>query len=133
MDPKSKQTLDVDLSPTGGHQIHFSREGFWEKLKSYAKKIGGVGVYTALILYYLLEDERTPIAQRAIIMGALGYLILPLDLIPDMIMGVGFTDDLGALYAALQAVKLHLNEDHFERAKEKYKTWFKEAPPMLDL
>ena len=133
MGPKSKQTQDVDLSTTQGHQSYFSREGFWDKLKSYAKTIGGVGVYTALILYYLLEDERTPIAQRAIIMGALGYLILPLDLIPDMIMGVGFTDDLGALYAALQAVKVHLNEDHFERAKKKYKTWFREAPPMLDL
>lgn len=63
--------------------------------------------YNALLLYYVLIDSNVPISIRITIAGALGYLILPLDLIPDFIIGLGFTDDLAALCYVVEQVQAY--------------------------
>lgn len=69
------------------------------------------------------------------IIGALGYFILPLDLIPDFAAGVGFTDDLGALGLALIQVAMYIDEDVKLKAKEKSKRGFQKNTifPLLML
>ena len=52
-------------------------------------------VYTALILYYTLESDKVSLKDKALIVGALGYLISPLDVIPDAIPIAGLGDDQG--------------------------------------
>jgi uncharacterized membrane protein YkvA (DUF1232 family) len=56
--------------------------------------------------------------------GALGYFILPLDLIPDVVVGLGYTDNLGALRLALFQIAMYIDEDIKDQAKEKLKDWF---------
>jgi uncharacterized membrane protein YkvA (DUF1232 family) len=103
---------------------HFSDEKFWEKLKKFAKKAGSSVVYAVLLLYFTLQKPEVPVKAKTIIIGALGYFILPFDLIPDLAVGVGYTDDLGALGVALFQVAMYIDEDIKSKAKDKLKEWF---------
>lgn len=103
---------------------HYSEEKFWTKLKKFAVKAGHSVVYTALLLYYTLQKPELPMKARVTILAALGYFILPLDLIPDIAVGVGFTDDLGALGVALIQVAMHIDDDVRKKAKTKLSEWF---------
>jgi len=79
------------------------------------------------MLYYCFQDPATPAKARAIIIGALGYFILPLDAIPDFVPVIGFADDLAALAAALGAILAYLKPEHRVRAKLKLREWFPET------
>ena len=68
---------------------NYSESGFWAKVKKVAKKAGVKVIYVALILYYELADPNVSPKEKAIIIGALGYFILPIDLIPDAIPVLG--------------------------------------------
>lgn len=105
---------------------HFSEGEFWEKLKSFAKKMGIKVVYLALLLYYVLTCDAVPREDKLKILGALGYLILPIDLIPDSIPVLGFSDDLAALLWAYHSVQANVNEQIEQQAKCKLHEWFGE-------
>ena len=102
----------------------FTQKGFVEKIARSAKRAGVKLVYAALILYYTLESPDVSLKDKAIIVGALGYLISPLDVIPDAIPIAGLTDDLGVLIYVLQLVWGDVSDDVKAKAKEKLSTWF---------
>jgi uncharacterized membrane protein YkvA (DUF1232 family) len=79
-----------------------------------------------LTLYYCMLDKETPPWAKAVIVGALGYFIMPLDAISDYIFPVGYADDLGALTVALGMVAVHVKSEHRERAKQELKELFGE-------
>lgn len=68
--------------------------------------------------YYTALDKDTPLKARGIIYAALGYFILPTDTIPDMILGLGFTDDAAVLAAALTAIRAHITPAHRLAARQ---------------
>lgn len=103
----------------------YSETRFADKIANFAKKAGVKTVYAALILYYALADKNFPPKQRAFIIGALGYFVLPLDLIPDAVPMLGFTDDLAALIYALKTVWDYITPEAQEKAREKVKSMFK--------
>ena len=107
----------------------YSDDRFWEKVKAFAIKAGREVLEKALTMYYCLQDPDTPAWAKAIIIGALGYFILPFDAIPDMIPVAGFTDDLAVLAAALLVVSAHVKQEHRDRAEEKLREWFGEVSP----
>ncbi|MCR5395121.1 MAG: DUF1232 domain-containing protein [Bacteroidales bacterium] len=107
-------------------QKHYSEEGLWDKVKSVAKKAGIKVIYLALLLYYTATAESTPTAKKGIIYGALGYFILPIDLIPDVIPVAGFSDDLAALLACAAAVASCITPEIKQQAKDKLTEWFGE-------
>ena len=102
------------------YQPRFSDSGFWNKVKKVALKAGAKLIYVALILYYELTDPTVSLKEKSVIIGALGYFILPFDLIPDAIPAAGFTDDLAALMAAYWYVRDHLTPDVIQRAQSKF-------------
>ena len=125
-----KNDLNEDQVPdTSQHGKHYSEEGFWDKVKSFAANVGAQGIYYALILYYTLIDEDTPMSQKGIIIGALGYFVLPIDLIPDFIPIAGFTDDVAAITAALRVIWGSVKPIHLEQASDKTKQWFPNFDP----
>ena len=71
----------------------YSEESLFTKLLKYAKVIGVNLVYKALQLYFVLQKPEFSAADKAIVFAALGYLISPLDFLPDPTPGVGYTDD----------------------------------------
>jgi uncharacterized membrane protein YkvA (DUF1232 family) len=48
---------------------------------------------------------------KTVIIGALGYLICPIDAIPDIIPGVGFTDDLAVMTLVVSQLYTYMNDD----------------------
>lgn len=83
----------------------YNEEAFWQKAIKFAKVIGREALYKALQLYYVLQKPELPQKVKTIIMGALAYLVLPADIVPDVLPAVGYTDDLAVIaYALLQAL-----------------------------
>lgn len=95
------------------------REQFWAKAKTAANRIPFMDEVVAA--YYCALDPQTPPKVRGILLAALGYFILPLDTIPDFLLGFGLTDDIAVLTAAYTAVKSHITEDHRKAAKDALK------------
>lgn len=104
----------------------FSKTEFVEKISRIAKRAGAKLVYAALILYYTLQSDKISVKDKAIIIGALGYLISPLDVVPDAIPIVGLGDDLGVLIYVLQKVWGNVSEDVKVKARERLSKWFDE-------
>ena len=69
-------------------------------------------------------DSDTPGWAKTIIVGALGYFVLPTDAIPDLVPVAGYTDDLGTIGTALAIVAAHIKQEHKDKAKEKIDIWF---------
>lgn len=105
-----------ELPEENAYADEYSEEGFWEKLGKFAAKIGKKMLEMVLVLFFCLKDPETPKRAKAIIIGALGYFISPIDAIPDLTPVVGFSDDLGALALALAAVAIHIKPEHREQA-----------------
>ena len=104
----------------------FSQSEFVEKISRIAKRAGSKLVYAALILYYTLQSDRVSKTDKAIIIGALGYMISPLDVIPDAIPIAGLTDDFAVLIYVLKKVWTDIDPAIIEQAKEKLSKWFDE-------
>lgn len=104
----------------------FTDQRFTEKISRIAKRAGAKLVYAALILYYTLKSDKVSIKDKAIILGALGYLISPLDVMPDAIPIAGLSDDLAVLIYVLHKVWGEVSEDVKQKAKDKLYTWFDE-------
>ena len=66
--------------------------------------------------FYCATDPNTPLRVRGILLAALGYFVLPFDVVPDMFALVGFTDDIAVLSAALALVRGHIHEGHYMAA-----------------
>ena len=106
------------------YKNRFSPGGFVEKISRIAKRAGVKLVYAALILYYTLESDRVALKDKATIIGALGYLISPLDVVPDAIPIAGLSDDLAVLIYVLNRIWGDVSEDVKAKAKAKLATWF---------
>ena len=103
---------------------YFNDNKLWDKLRKVARKAGRKAVYYVLVLYYVARDPAVPSSAKLKILGALGYFILPLDLIPDAILGLGFTDDLAALAWALYKIKNYITPEIERKARERLREWF---------
>ena len=104
----------------------FSKRDFAEKISRIAKRAGAKLVYAALILYYTLQSDKVSKKDKAIIIGALGYMISPLDAIPDAIPIAGLTDDLAVLLYVLKKVWSDIDPEIQEKAKKRLSKWFDE-------
>jgi uncharacterized membrane protein YkvA (DUF1232 family) len=106
------------------YKDHYSEDAFWDKVKLLSGKAGSKLIYYALVLYYTLLDPKTPMKYKAIIAGALGYFILPVDLMPDFLPFAGLADDWAALIAAVSYVLSSINPENKAKAREKVEAWF---------
>lgn len=102
----------------------YSEEKLMKKLQKFAKKLGLNTVYHVLLLYYVLLSNDVPLKEKGLIISALGYLILPIDLIPDAIPVLGLSDDAAALLYAIHAVRSYITPEIKEQAKNKLRDWF---------
>jgi len=112
------------MAETPNFEKEYSDQGFWDKLSRYARVAGREVVEKALLLYYAAQEKEAPAWAKAVIIGALGYFIAPIDAIPDLSPLIGYTDDLGALVLALAAVSTYINDDVRAKAQARLEQWF---------
>lgn len=101
------------------YQVNYSENKLLNKLTSVAKWAGAKVVYAVLLLYYVLRSPNISAADKSKIYGALGYFILPTDLVLDFIPMMGYTDDMAALLWALHTVMNNLTSEIKQQAKDK--------------
>jgi uncharacterized membrane protein YkvA (DUF1232 family) len=100
--------VPVDFTPAEERRL-------WKKLARVAARITFADQVIAA--WYCAIDPQTPRHVRGILLAALGYFILPADAVPDLIAGLGFTDDAAVLATVLATVGQHLSAEHRARAK----------------
>jgi uncharacterized membrane protein YkvA (DUF1232 family) len=105
---------------------YYSEPGFWNKLRKIVNRASSQLVYYALLLYYVMLDNKVALRSKALIVAALGYLIFPLDALPDFIPAIGLTDDLTALIMVYNKVKNSITAETETKASEKAAELFHE-------
>ncbi|MEN6390723.1 MAG: YkvA family protein [Syntrophomonas sp.] len=115
MEKEAGKLSDLEMIP-GETQEEYVERTLWTKIKQTAARVPFVPDVVAM--YYTVRDAKTPFWARATILAALAYFVLPADTIPDFIPLVGFSDDAGAIAAALAAVSAHMTDEHREKARQ---------------
>ncbi|MGN8154473.1 YkvA family protein [Agrobacterium sp. 22094] len=90
------------------------RSKFWPKMKRVVSKVPFAR--DAAAAYYCAVDPSTPLRAKGILLAALGYFIMPIDVVPDMLAVIGFTDDIAVLTAALAMIRAHIKMEHYDAA-----------------
>ena len=108
------------------YEKHYSESSFWDKIKSVAVKAGYELINKALQLYYAMQSPSMPAKDKAIVIAVLGYFILPVDVVPDFIPGLGFADDLAALAWALKTISSNITPEVKEKAQQRCDNLFLE-------
>lgn len=108
------------------YQDKFSKDNLLLKLQHYGRDIGLTVLYNVLQLWYVLQKPEVPAKNKAVIMGALGYLITPLDFIPDLTPILGYNDDAAAILFALYMVRQYVDEEVKAQAKTRLAKIFSE-------
>ena len=106
------------------YEKQYSEEKFWSKVTTVAKKAGIKVIYMALLLYYALDSTSLSVKDRALIIGALGYFILPLDIVSDLMPAIGFLDDAAILLAITKLLIVGIDNKVVALAKGKLSQWF---------
>lgn len=110
---------DINAEELSKYEKKYNEKDFFGKLKKYAKAIGKGLVEQALTLYYVMKKPEVPMKYKTLILGALGYLISPIDFIPDIVPVIGYTDDLAAVAFALMQIQDYVDDDIKNMAAEK--------------
>ncbi len=92
------------------------QKGFWPKIRRVATRIPFAK--DILAVYFSARDEETPLRSKGLMFAALAYFVLPTDAIPDIITGLGFTDDAAVLFALLNVVGRSVKPHHKQQADE---------------
>ena len=134
-DPPPEQQPDPSIPTDGKPPVdvtafakYFTDGAFWQKVKDFAGKIGRGTLTKAMELYNVAISKDTPVLAKAIALGSLGYLILPLDAIPDFVPGAGLADDAAALAAAATAIFKNITPAVKAAASDQVSKWFGPDP-----
>jgi len=117
--------MENNIEITEEHKKEFSQKKFINKINFNWRSAGSKVVNIALQLFFSLRDSATPAWAKGVVIGALGYFISPFDLLPDILPGVGYTDDFGVLLSALAVVAIHIKPEHKAKASDLSRRIFK--------
>ncbi|HMB77273.1 MAG TPA: YkvA family protein [Kiloniellaceae bacterium] len=111
---EASSNLPVDPRDFARNEARVER-GFWSKFKTLAGRLPFAE--DLLAAFYCARDPASPRQVRITLMAALAYFVVPSDLIPDVFVSLGFTDDAAVLYVALKTVAGYVTEDHRRQAR----------------
>jgi uncharacterized membrane protein YkvA (DUF1232 family) len=124
MTDKKKQAVNDVFENSEKYSKHYDEESFFKKILDYGKRAGAKVVFAALLLFYAVKSEKMPLKEKTMVLGALGYFIFPIDLIPDFIPVVGYADDFAVLYATVRMVVAFIDEQVINDARGQLNEWF---------
>lgn len=99
----------------------------WDKIKTYAQKVGRTAARPALLLYYVMTSDSTPRSDKLLIGGALAYLVLPINLVSVKKHPlIGWMDEAASIKVAYDKVSKHITPEMERKADEALNRWFTE-------
>ena len=111
----------TDVEKYGGS---YSEDGLWSKITGNMKKAGVNLIYDVLQLFYVAKDPNVPMKIRAAMVAPLGYFISPVDLIPDLMPVVGYSDDAAVIAMAIGIAHFYINDEIRQKAQDKLASFF---------
>ena len=121
---KSINEDDIRNVNMDAYAKNYSEDNLWDKVRENVSSIGLTVIYKAFQLYYVAQSDSCPMKVKAGIIGALGYLISPFDLVPDFIPVVGYSDDALAIAFALAAAQMYITDEVKQKAKDRIREIF---------
>ena len=91
------------------------QKGFWPKIRRTASRIPVAR--QVISVWYAARDPETPTAAKAVMLGGLAYFVMPIDAIPDVFAGIGFTDDAAVIAALIATLGAHIKRRHKDQAE----------------
>lgn len=121
------EKVEIEILEKDNYAEKYSESSFFDKIKNTVKSAGLTLIYKALQLYYVTENPNCPKKIKAAIFAALGYFIMPLDVIPDFTPMVGYSDDAAAIALALGLAQFYIDDEVNRKAKNKIANIFGES------
>jgi uncharacterized membrane protein YkvA (DUF1232 family) len=109
--------MTTDLIATAPRWKPADEPRLWRKLMRVAARIGFADSLVAA--WYCAVDAATPMHVRGVLLAALAYFLLPADAVPDIIAGIGFTDDAAVLATVLGTFARHVTPEHRAQASRR--------------
>lgn len=105
----------------------------WEKLKTYALKAGRVATKPILTFYYVMRDAETTTLEKALIYGAIAYIVIPSDLLPRRVLGLlGILDDAAVIAYVYNKISKKITIKITNNVEETLDNWFGAEAVVLD-
>ncbi|MGI6393655.1 MAG: YkvA family protein [bacterium] len=123
---KEKKAVNDVFENSSKYSKHYSDDSLFAKITNFAKVAGAKVIFAALLLFYAVKSDKMPLKEKAIVVGALGYFILPFDLIPDFIPVIGYGDDFAVLYATVRMIAGYIDDQVINDARYRLTDWFGE-------
>lgn len=109
-----------------GKDKHYSPDKFLNKMKKYGMNLGFKALYGIATLYCALKSPTMPKEHKLMIIGVLGYFILPIDLVADFLPTVGLADDIVIISKAISVIYTSITDEMKEEAHQLLKKMFGE-------
>lgn|SRR3569832_699749 len=106
---------DIHLPATVARNEKIVDRDFWAKLRKVAGKVPFAE--DAAAAYFCAVDPTTPSKVKATLFAALAYFVMPFDVVPDFLAGIGFTDDAAVVALAISMVAKNIRPEHRARAR----------------
>lgn len=110
----ASENLPVDVRDFARNKARVE-SGFWPKFKALANRLPFAE--DLLAAFYCARDPASPRQVKIVLMAALAYFVVPTDLIPDIFLTMGFTDDAAVLYVAIKTVAGYVTDEHRDKAR----------------
>lgn len=103
----------------------------WKSIKSFGLKAGRTTCRTLLVFYYVMKDEGTPVADKALVYGAILYVVSPFDLLPRKVLGLlGVVDDVAVVAFVLKKINSCITPEIEAKVEATLDEWFGAAPAI---
>jgi uncharacterized membrane protein YkvA (DUF1232 family) len=89
---------------------------FWSRIRAIGRKLPFAESLVAAA--YCATDPATPSRVKLMVVGALAYFVMPIDGIPDLLPMIGFSDDAAVIAATIAAIRMHMKDEHWDRARD---------------
>ena len=105
----------------------------WDKIKTYALRAGRVATKPILTFYYVMRDAETTTLEKALIYGAIAYIVIPSDLLPRRVLGLlGILDDAAVIAYVYNKISKKITVEITNKVEETLDNWFGAEAVVID-
>ena len=97
----------------------------WDKLKTYALRAGRVATKPILTFYYVMHQTETTTLEKALIYGAIAYIVIPSDLLPRRALSIlGILDDAAVIAYVYKKISGKITIEITNKVEDTLDRWF---------